>query len=166
MDYPTVEQLIDEAPDVISRSTLKKLKTVFELAKYRAKTCSLGKMADNLLFVGQGIDDIVDEMAYAFQKGRIESSDYDAYIKKIEGFQWGTVTKTMEDILLEKCKCGAKEGNPYPPKLSVPEKHQLKIAKDTLKMSDAMARVMGGMTKEEAREVIKKLEGKNDGRHL
>ena len=58
------------------------------------------------------------------------------------------------------CKCGAKEGNPDPQKLSPPEKHQLKIAKDTLKMSDAMARVMGGMTKEEAREVVKKLEGK------
>ena len=52
------------------------------------------------------------------------------------------------------------EGNPYPERLTTPEKHQLKIAKDTLKMPDAMARVMGGMSKEEAREVIKKLEGR------
>lgn len=41
--------------------------------------------------------------------------------------------------------------------LTVPEKHQLKIAKDTLKMSDAGARVMGGMTKEEAREFLRKI---------
>lgn len=46
-------------------------------------------------------------------------------------------------------------------KLSVPEKHQLKIARSTLKMSDAGAFVMGGMTKVEAREVIFKLTGKN-----
>jgi hypothetical protein len=45
-------------------------------------------------------------------------------------------------------------------KLSVFDKHQLKIAKDTLKMSDAGALIMGGMTKEEARKVIKRLTGK------
>ena len=42
-------------------------------------------------------------------------------------------------------------------KLTVPEKHQLKIAKATLKMSEAGARIMGGMTHEEAKAVIKKL---------
>lgn len=47
-----------------------------------------------------------------------------------------------------------------PRELTVPEKHQLKIARDTLKMSDVGARIMGGMTKEEAREVIKRLTGK------
>jgi len=44
--------------------------------------------------------------------------------------------------------------------LSVPEKHQLKIAKGTMKMSDIGARIMGGMPKEEAKGVIKKLTGK------
>jgi hypothetical protein len=44
--------------------------------------------------------------------------------------------------------------------LSVPEKHQLKIAKQTLNMPDAMVGVMGGPDKEEAREIIKKLTGK------
>jgi len=44
--------------------------------------------------------------------------------------------------------------------LSVPEKHQLKIARDTLKMSDAGANVMGGPTKEEAKEIIARLEAK------
>lgn len=41
--------------------------------------------------------------------------------------------------------------------LTIPEKHQLKIAEDTLRMSDAMARIMGGMTKDEAKEIITKL---------
>lgn len=44
--------------------------------------------------------------------------------------------------------------------LTVADRHQLKIARDTLKMSDAMARVMGGMSKEEAKRVIKRLTGK------
>ena len=41
--------------------------------------------------------------------------------------------------------------------LTVPEKHQLRIARDTLKMPDAMVGVMGGPTKEEAKEIIKRL---------
>ncbi len=40
------------------------------------------------------------------------------------------------------------------------DKHQLNIARRTLQMSDAGARIMGGMTKEEAREIIKRLTGK------
>lgn len=105
MDYPTIEQLIEEAPEVISKSTLGNLKQTFNLAKYRAEACSLGKMADNLLFVGQGIDDVVDELAYAFHKGKIESSDYDAYIEKLESFQWGTVPEMVKDALYQKCGC-------------------------------------------------------------
>lgn len=105
MDYPTVEQFIDAAPDVISRSTLGNLKQVFNLAKYRAETCSLGKMADNLVFIGQGLDEIVEEMAHAFGKGEIELSDYDAYVRKLESFQWGTVPKMVKDALSQKCGC-------------------------------------------------------------
>jgi hypothetical protein len=44
--------------------------------------------------------------------------------------------------------------------LTVPEQHQLKIARHTLKLSDVGARIMGGPTKEEAREIILKLTGK------
>jgi hypothetical protein len=33
--------------------------------------------------------------------------------------------------------------------------HQLKIARDTLKMSDAGALIMGGMTKQDARGILK-----------
>jgi len=35
-------------------------------------------------------------------------------------------------------------------------KHQTRIAKDTLKMSDIGARIMGGMSKEEARQHLAK----------
>jgi hypothetical protein len=44
--------------------------------------------------------------------------------------------------------------------LSVPEQHQLKIARQTLKMHDAAVGVMGGPNKAEAREIIKRLTGK------
>ena len=40
--------------------------------------------------------------------------------------------------------------------LSVPEQHQLKIAQSTLKMSDVGAKIMGGMTKDEARKFLKR----------
>lgn len=55
--------------------------------------------------------------------------------------------------------CEAESGNPQNPRrLTVPEQHQLKIAKDTLKMPQPMVGVMGGMTKGQAREIIKRLE--------
>lgn len=41
--------------------------------------------------------------------------------------------------------------------LSIPEQHQLRIARRTLKMPDAMVGVMGGPNKEESREIIKRL---------
>ena len=44
--------------------------------------------------------------------------------------------------------------------LQVPEQHQLRIARDTLRMSDVGARIMGGMTKAEARAVIARLTGR------
>ena len=42
-------------------------------------------------------------------------------------------------------------------KLSVAQRHQLSIALSTLKMSDAGVLVMGGMTKEEARDFLKSI---------
>ncbi len=41
--------------------------------------------------------------------------------------------------------------------MSVPDKHQLAIAKKTLKMSDAGANIMGGMSKKEAVAFLKKI---------
>jgi len=38
--------------------------------------------------------------------------------------------------------------------MTTEEKHRLKIARQTMQMSDAMAAVMGGMTKDEARAII------------
>ena len=40
---------------------------------------------------------------------------------------------------------------------NVVDKHQKRIAKSTLKMSDVGARIMGGMTKEEARRILSRL---------
>ena len=42
--------------------------------------------------------------------------------------------------------------------MDVFEKHKRKIARKTLKLSDVGARIMGGMTKEEARKVLGKKE--------
>ena len=44
--------------------------------------------------------------------------------------------------------------------MTVPEQHQLKIARSTLKMSDAGAAIMGGMNKAEAALVIYRLTGR------
>jgi hypothetical protein len=45
--------------------------------------------------------------------------------------------------------------------LTTPETHQLKVARQTLKMADTFVGVMGGPSKAEAREIIKKLTGKS-----
>ena len=42
----------------------------------------------------------------------------------------------------------------------MPERHQLKIARRTLEMSDAGALIMGGPNKAEAREIILRLTGR------
>jgi len=47
--------------------------------------------------------------------------------------------------------------NKYLLELTVPQQHQLKIAKKTLKMNDAMAMIMGGMSKQEARDFLKSI---------
>lgn len=50
--------------------------------------------------------------------------------------------------------------NPPRRTLTTPERHQLKVARATLTMSDAGALIMGGPTKAEAREIIYRLTGK------
>jgi hypothetical protein len=45
-------------------------------------------------------------------------------------------------------------------RLSVADRHQLKIARDTLRYNDVMVAVLGGMTKEQAREIITRMTGK------
>jgi len=46
-------------------------------------------------------------------------------------------------------------------KLSIPERHQLRVAKKTVNMPDAIAGVLSGMSKREARRVIVELTGFN-----
>lgn len=52
-------------------------------------------------------------------------------------------------------------GAPNPKRLSVFDKHQLRVARKTLNMPDAMVGILGGITKAEAREIIKRLTGKS-----
>ena len=57
-------------------------------------------------------------------------------------------------------------GKKWERKLSVPDRHQLRIARETLKLHDAMVAVMGGPSKAEAREIIRRYEmeyGRNPG---
>ena len=114
----SVDQLLADAPDVINKSTLGNLKQSFQLAKNRAETCTFDKMVDNLVFVGQGIDDVVDELAHALHKGKIEPEDYDSYILKIESFQWNTVPNTIIGAISAGCGCRvektAKVGGNFP----------------------------------------------------
>lgn len=46
-------------------------------------------------------------------------------------------------------------------KLSVPERHQLRIARKTLELSDVGALIMGGPSKAEACEIICRLTGRS-----
>ena len=46
------------------------------------------------------------------------------------------------------------------PKLSVPDRHRKAIALRTLEMSDEGARIMGGMTKDEASEFLQSLKNR------
>jgi hypothetical protein len=48
-------------------------------------------------------------------------------------------------------------------RLSVPERHQLRIARDTLRMPAAIAGFMDGPTYEEAREILLRLTGAVEG---
>jgi hypothetical protein len=45
-------------------------------------------------------------------------------------------------------------------KLSVPQRHQLRVARKTLTLSDVGAVCMGGPSKEEARRIIQDLTGR------
>jgi hypothetical protein len=42
-------------------------------------------------------------------------------------------------------------------KLSIPEQHQLRIARQTLRLRDEFVTIFGSMTKDEARQIIRQL---------
>lgn len=44
--------------------------------------------------------------------------------------------------------------------LTVPERHQLRIARQTLNMNDASVNILGGVSKAEARDIIARLTGR------
>ena len=94
--------------------------------------------AYDVLLDGQVIDTVFDESEDAedVKKFLIDHDRYDP------------------DIEVVKC-CELKEVKEA--KLSPPERHQKQVAIKTLKMSDAGAKIMGGMTKQEARDFLKKI---------
>ena len=94
--------------------------------------------AYDVLMDGQVIDTVFDESEDA-EDVKDSLIDHDGYDPEIE---------------VVKC-CESKEVKEA--KLSTPERHQKQIAIKTLKMSDAGAKIMGGMTKQEAREFLKKI---------
>ena len=93
------------------------------------------------------------------------------------------VTSELDEIAREACRCGGNHdcgaavenirrpsGNaPHrappadPRKLNVFEQAQLKIARDTLRMPDAIAGVMGGMTKAQAKRLIEDMSIRRHG---
>jgi hypothetical protein len=92
---------------------------------------------------------------------------------KILDKQWPACLAGKHQFVKGRCgRCGEPEPKPAEDSkrtrlhaaldrvLSVPEKHQLRIAKQTLKYSDAGASIMGGPSKEEAREIILRLTGR------
>jgi len=72
----------------------------------------------------------------------------------------GTTTVDVEKNLAmgsKECPSAAKKKKVEEKTLTVPEKHQLNIAKKTLKMSGVGVSVMGGMSKNEARDFLKSI---------
>lgn len=83
--------------------------------------------------------------------------EYDKALDTLKKIRGSSAVKSLKKAMSE-----AKEYKIPAKPLSTPEKHQLKIARSTLKMSDKMAKVMGGMSKKEAKKIIDRLrkEGK------
>ena len=90
------------------------------------------------------------------------------------------VSNDLDRVARNECRCGGshscddpalafydrKKGQPAHgdtkrrPALSAIDQARLKIARDTLRMADPIRGVMGGMTKEQARDVIRELTGR------
>src|SRR5579864_791799 len=68
--------------------------------------------------------------------------------------------RAYKEVLRKIDEINAQYRKANPRRLSVPEQHQLKIAIATLRMPDAMVGVMGGPNKEQAREIIRRLTGR------
>jgi hypothetical protein len=88
---------------------------------------------------------------YVVQSLRFKKADWPSLTQAVG---WFEASKFAGDQELE---------NPprrrRPTILTIPEQHQLRIAKQTLRMSDAGARIMGGMSKAEARAIIRRFLG-------
>lgn len=88
---------------------------------------------------------ILKELGYKVT-GVGSGADPKHFVKFTQGFVYVEKEKADE----------TKNNNTKLPEKGTPEWHKIQIAKKTLKMNDFMAGMMGGMTKEEARETLKK----------
>ena len=87
---------------------------------------------------------------------------YRAEISRITaGIWWNFPAATREQLIkkYDKIDVSTRTLNPKR-KLSIPEQHQLRIARKTLQYSDIGAKIMGGPTKAEAVEIITRLTGR------
>jgi hypothetical protein len=82
------------------------------------------------------------------------------------GVTWKAVQKAVHAVMKHKDARGSTAhhkrggGREKRPALGVPEQHQLRIARDTLRMNPAMVAVMGGPSIEESKKIIQRLTGR------
>ena len=91
----------------------------------------------------------VDPNFVLMRKDFEKSDDDDELTDRLLGYEPKNVGDKIEDELGESKESELKQKNPA-------AWHQVQIAKKTLKMPDAMVGVMGGPSKEEAKEILKK----------
>jgi hypothetical protein len=106
-------------------------------------------MADDIKVVDE---DALSEAMWDFVAGLSDDT-----LDGLDAEQLGEYVEIVEAVASDEEPLEEKD------KLSVPQKHQLAIAKKTLKMSDAGATVMGGMNKKEAVDFLKSI-GYSDAR--
>lgn len=96
---------------------------------------------------------------YTLSKSFGDKAELETYLGELkERFKkQARVTQYPLDYKKEKAHA---TGGYRAPELSVPERHQLKIARGTLKMPDEIVGVLGGMDKEEARQIIRRFKGR------
>lgn len=104
-EYITIDELRKIKPKMVSSEMMEELATRFQLATSFASSCELGKMTEDLMWVGESIDNILDEAQFALRHKTMTGPEYDEFIRKLEEFQHGTVVKAIKDTLVEKCNC-------------------------------------------------------------
>jgi len=104
-EYITVDELRKATPKAVSSEFMNGLARNFELAVSFAESCELGKMTENLMWIGEVVEGIVNEAHFGLRKRTISEVDHHDFIRKLEEFQHGTVVKAIKDTLVKECNC-------------------------------------------------------------